>query len=327
MSFPWMKRLAAVALAAVGTVVAGQAGASQTAEAWPNRPVTVIVPFGAGGNMDIVARAVAQGMSEEYGQSFIVENRPGAGGMVGAQYTARATPDGYTFMIGGMGNVLQDHLYKHPLLDIRKDLTPVVQLLKVPNYLAVSPDLPVKSAAELIALVKSEPGKHSCANSGMGTAEHLSCEMLNAMAGLDLTIVPYKSGAAAITDVIGGRTTMSMVNDALPYIQDGRLKGLAVTSQERSPSAPELPPLADAIPGYDVASWYALFAPAGTPADIVEKINASARRALGGEALKQRLDTLGATAVDQSVADFQRFFAAEHERWGKLIAPLNIQMD
>ena len=309
MLFPLVKRLAAVFLTAAGTVASFQALAAQSDEAWPTRPVTVIVPFGAGGNMDIVARAVADDMSKEYGQPFIIENRPGAGGMVGAQYTARAKADGYTFMIGGMGNMLQDHLYKHPLIDIRKDLTPVVQLLTVPNYLAVSPELPVNSAEELISLVKAEPGKHSCSNSGLGTAEHLACEMLNVMAGLDLTIVPYKSGAAAITDVIGGRATMSMVNDALPYIQDGRLKGLAVTSKARSPHAPELPPLADAIPGYDVESWYAFFAPAGTPAAIVEKINVSARRSIAGEAMQQRLAALGATGVDRSVEEFQQFFA------------------
>jgi len=294
---------------------------------WPEKPVTIVVPFGAGGNTDILARALAQEMSQKFGQSFIVENRPGAGSMIGSQAAARARPDGYTFLLGGLATVLNDHLYTRPLVDIRKDLTPVSLIATVPNYLSVSPSLPVKSAAELFAMVKNEPGKYSCANSGVGTSTHLSCEMLRSMGGLDLIMVPYKSGAEAIRDVMGGRATMVLVNEALPYIRDNRLKGLGVTSQENSPLTPDLPPVAQEIPGYDVTSWYAYFAPAETPKDIIEKFDGAVREIVNGQKMQQQLVALGATGSDMKVEQFSAFVNTELEKWGNVIRPLNLKLD
>lgn len=281
----WRRLSAAVVI--YGSLVAAPVYAD-----WPERPVTLIVPFGAGGNSDILARALAQELSEEFGQSFIVENRPGAGSMIGSQVVARAKPDGYTLLLGGLATVLNDHLYKKPLIDVRRDISPVSLIATIPNYLSVSQSLPVESTADLIAMIKAEPGKHSCANSGIGTSEHLSCELLKSMAGLDMISVPYKSGVAAITDVIGGRATIGINNETLPYIKDRRLKGLAVTSMERSALAPELPPVADAVPGYDVQSWYAVFSPANTPRETIEKIDANIGKVVASKAMQERFVTI-----------------------------------
>jgi len=294
---------------------------------WPQQPVTIVVPFGAGGNTDIMARALSQELSATFNQTFIVDNRPGAGGMVGSQVAARARADGYTFLLGGISTVLFNHMYKNPLVDVRKDLTPVSLVATVPNYLSVSPSLPVQSVADLLAMVKAEPGKHSCANSGVGTSTHLSCEMFRMAGGLDIIMVPYKSGAAAIADVMAGRATMVLVNEALPYIRDNRLKGLAVTSATRSPLAPELPPIAEVVPGYDVTSWYAFFAPAGTPQNIVETFDDAIRDIVRRPAMQQRLAMLGASISDMPNAQFSNFVTDEFNRWGAAIRALNLQID
>lgn len=295
--------------------------------AWPERPVTLIVPFGAGGNTDILARALAQEMSRQFGQTFIVENRPGAGSMIGSNAAARARPDGYTFLLGGLATVLNEHLYKKPLVDIRKDLVPVSLIATVPNYLSVSPSLPVTSTAELLAMVRKEPGKYSCANSGVGTSTHLSCEMLRTMAGLNMIMVPYKSGADAIMDVMAGRATMVLVNEALPYIRDNRLKGLGVTSAASSLLTPDLPPVAREVPGYDVTSWYAFFAPAGTPGDVIGKFDGAVRGIVRGQAMRQQLVALGATGSDMDAGQFAVFVEDELKKWGDVIRPLNLQLD
>jgi len=294
---------------------------------WPQQPVTIVVPFGAGGNTDIMARALSQELSTMFNQTFIVDNRPGAGGMVGSQVAARARTDGYTFLLGGISTVLFNHMYKNPLVDVRKDLTPVSLVATVPNYLSVSPSLPVQSVADLLAMVKAEPGKHSCANSGVGTSTHLSCEMFRMAGELDIIMVPYKSGAAAIADVMAGRATMVLVNEALPYIRDNRLKGLAVTSATRSPLAPELPPIAEVVPGYDVTSWYAFFAPAGTPQNIIETFDDAIRDIVRRPAMQQRLAMLGASISDMPNAQFSSFVTDEFNRWGAAIRALNLQID
>jgi len=294
---------------------------------WPQQPVTIVVPFGAGGNTDIMARALSQELSKRFNQTFIVDNRPGAGGMLGSQVAARARPDGYTFLLGGISTVLFNHMYKKPLVDVRKDLTAVSLVATVPNYLSVSPSLPVQSVTELLALVKAEPGKHSCANSGVGTSTHLSCEMLKMAGDLDMIMVPYKSGAAAIADVMADRATMVLVNEALPYIRDNRLKGLAVTSGTRSPLAPELPPIAETVPGYDVTSWYAFFAPAGTPQDTITTFDDAIRDIVRSPFMQQRLSALGAAASDMPNAAFTVFVNDEFERWGSAIRAMNLQIE
>lgn len=295
--------------------------------AWPEGPIKIIVPFGAGGNTDILARMVAQQLGEELRQPVIVENKPGAGSMLGSQVAARSPADGYTLLLGGIATVLNDVTYKKPLIDMRKELVPVSLLATVPNYLAVNPKLPVSNTKELVALLKASPGKYSCANSGVGTSTYLSCILFRDLAKVDMVLVPYKSGVQALTDVIGGSATMVMVNESLPYIRQGQLKGLAVTSAEPSPLTPNLPPVAKTLPGYDVTSWYAIFAPAGTPDAIVQKVDQMARKVMNSKAAKEKLDSLGAVAGTMDQKQFAVFVDKELDRWGKIIRPLNLQLD
>lgn len=300
---------------------------AQAQAAWPEKPVTIVVPFGAGGNTDILARMLAQEMSLELGQPVIVDNKPGAGSMLGSQVAARAAGDGYTLLLGGLATVLNDHLYKKPLINMRKDLVPVSIVASVPNYLAVNPKLPVSNAKQLIDMVRANPGKYTCANSGVGTSTHLSCEMLRSMAKLDLAMVPYKSGVAALSDVIGGNATMVLVNESLPYIRDGRLKGLAVTSAKPSSLTPDLPPIAQVLPGYDVTSWYAFFAPKGTPDAVIQRVDRLVRKIVVSDLAKKKLDSLGAVASDMRQADFAVFVDQELDKWGKVIRPLGLGLD
>lgn len=295
--------------------------------AWPEGPIKIIVPFGAGGNTDILARMVAQQLGEELRQPVIVENKPGAGSMLGSQVAARSPADGYTLLLGGIATVLNDVTYKKPLIDMRKELVPVSLLATVPNYLAVNPKLPVSNTKELVEMLKASPGKYSCANSGVGTSTYLSCILFRDLAKVDVVLVPYKSGVQALTDVIGGSATMVMVNESLPYIRQGQLKGLAVTSAEPSPLTPNLPPVARTLPGYDVTSWYAIFAPAGTPDAIVRKVDEMARKVMSSKAAKEKLDSLGAVAGTMDQKQFAVFVDKELDRWGKIIRPLNLQLD
>jgi tripartite-type tricarboxylate transporter receptor subunit TctC len=239
----------------------GLAVAMGASAAWPERPVTLVAPYPAGGNADAMARLVAQELSTRIGQPVIVENKPGAGGMLGSQHVVRSKPDGYTFLLGALSNVLNEFMYRQKPFDLRKDLVPVAQVASIPNYFAASPSTKFQSLADLIREAKAKPGKLTCATSGVGTSGHLACEMLRQRTGVDILIVPYKGGAPAITDVLGGHATFLAINEVLPYIRDKRLTGLAVTSARRSPMVPELPPASDTVPGFDLVSWYGVFAP------------------------------------------------------------------
>jgi tripartite-type tricarboxylate transporter receptor subunit TctC len=295
--------------------------------AWPDKPVTLVAPYPPGGNADAMARLVAQGLSAQLGQPVIVENKPGAGGMVGSQFVARANPDGYTFLLGAFSNVLNEFFYKKRLLDLRRDLVPVSQVASIPNYFAAGPNTKIETLADLIRQAKAQPGRLTCATSGVGTSGHLACEMLKQRAGLDILIVPYRGGAPAITDVIGGHAQFLAINEVLPYIRDKRLKGLAVTSAHRSPFAPELPPAADTLPGFELVSWYGVFAPAGTPPDIVAKLGAAVAGSIKTKDSVERLALLGATPVGSAPKEFSAFVNAELARWETILKPLNISLD
>ncbi|HEU0203884.1 MAG TPA: tripartite tricarboxylate transporter substrate binding protein [Burkholderiaceae bacterium] len=304
------------------------AGLSMSAAAaWPERTVTLIAPYPAGGNADAMARLVAKGLSARIGQPVIVENKPGAGGMLGSQYVARAKPDGYTFLLGALSNVLNEFTYKRPLLDLRKDLVPVSQVASIPNYFAAGLGTRFANLADLIAEAKAKPGKLTCATSGVGTSGHLACEMLKQRTGANVLIVPYKGGAPAITDVLGGHATFLAINEVLPYIRDKRLTGLAVTSAQRSPMAPELPPAAETIPGFELVSWYGVFAPTGTPPEIVAKVSTAIGELLKSKESIEQLKNLGASPVGTSPKEFSEFVQVELDRWEKIIKPLNIALD
>lgn len=309
------------------TVATSVLSSSLAFAAWPEKPITLVAPFPAGGNADVLARQVGAAVANSLGQPVIVENRPGAGGMLGSQYVARAKPDGYTFLLGSFANVLNEYFYKKKLLDLKKDLTPVTQLVNIPNYVAVNSNSKYKSMKDLLDDIKAHPGQVACGTSGAGTSSHLVCEMLSQQLGLKMSMVPYRGGVPAIIDVIGGQTTFVAVNEALPYIKDKRLKGLAVTSPEKSPMAPDLPPVAEFAPGFSMVSWYGIFAPAGTPKDVVVKMATAITGAVRSSGMKDGLYAIGATPVGSSPAEFTTFVSSELTRWEKIIKPMNIQLD
>lgn len=317
-----LKRISRVLLAAV------LAGASLgTFAAWPEKTIKLIVPFPPGGNTDALGRLVAQHLTTSLGQTVIVENKPGAGSMIGSQMVARATPDGYTFLVGSIANALNHYFYKKPMYDITRELMPVSQLVAVPNYLAINNNFQARTVADIIAYAKANPEKVSCATTGVGTSTYMSCEMLKSMAGVKMVNVPYKGGAAAMQDVMAGQAQIVIANEALPFIQDKRLTGVAVTTGVRSSLAPDLPSIAETVPGFDVTSWYGLFAPTGTPPQIIEKLSAEVAKMIKSPDVRKRLDTLGATPVGSSPKEFTTYVNAEMKRWEAVIKPLNITLD
>jgi len=294
---------------------------------WPDKKIiTFVVPFPPGGNTDLLGRIVAKKLSDSLGVTVIVDNKPGAGSMIGSQAVAKSAPDGHTLLMGSIANVLNNFFYKKPSYNIETDLIPVSQVVNVPNYIAANPNLPVNSLKEFIAYAKKNPGKASCATSGVGTSPYMSCELFKKMAGLDMLTVPYQGGLPAIQDVIGGRVDVAVVNEALPYIKNKQLKGLAVTTAKRSPFV-DLPAVSEEVPGYDVTSWYGVFAPAGTPPEIVKKLGAELQKAMQAEDVKQQIGNVGAVAVGSSPQEFQKFVKSELTKWGKVVKEMNIHLD
>jgi tripartite-type tricarboxylate transporter receptor subunit TctC len=293
---------------------------------WPDKTVTIIVPFPPGGNTDIIARLIAPSLSAKLGQPVVVENKPGAGSMIGSQYAARSK-DGHTFLMGTFANVLNEFFYKNKLVDLRKDLIPVTQILTISNYFATAPNSKINSIADIISMSKADPGSLSCATSGVGTSPHLACEMLVQRTGIKLNIIPYKGGLPAMTDVMGGHASFLATNEVLPAIKDKRLKGIAITSEKRSPLAPELAPVSDTIPGYDLVSWYGVFAPRGTPSDVVAKLNTEIVSILKQPAVQERIASIGATPVGNSPKEFAIVINNDLDKWEKIIKPMNIYLD
>ena len=293
---------------------------------WPDKTVTIIGPFPPGGNTDIIARLIAPSLSAKLGQPVVIENKPGAGSMIGSQYAARSK-DGHTFLMGTFANVLNEFFYKNKLVDLRKDLIPVTQVLTISNYFATAPNSKINTIADIISMSKADPGSLSCATSGVGTSPHLACEMLVQRTGIKLNLIPYKGGLPAMTDVMGGHASFLATNEVLPAIKDKRLKGIAITSEKRSPLAPDLPPVADTIPGYDLVSWYGVFAPRGTPSDVIAKLNTEIVSILKQTAVQERIASIGATPVGNSPKEFSIVINNDLDKWEKIIKPMNIYLD
>lgn len=300
---------------------------SAHADNWPERRITLVVPFPAGGNTDTLGRLVAAHLGQKLGQTVIVENKPGAGSMLGSDQVARSAPDGYTFLVGSIANSLNQFFYKKPLYDMNKDLVAVSHLVNVPNYVAVGPNEKLRTIKDIVAYAKANPRKLSCATTGVGTSTYLSCELLKAMTGVDIVNVPYKGGAAAMQDVMGGQANMVIANEALPFINDRRLVGVGVTTGQRSPLAPDLPAISETVSGFDVTSWYGVFAPAGTPQPIIDRMAAEISAMLKDETVQARLKTLGAAPVGGTPKEFGNYVSAEMVKWGRVIKSLNIQLD
>ncbi len=300
------------------------------AETWPSRPIKIVVPFPPGGSTDNIGRVLGVELGKILGQPVVVENRGGANGNIGSDAVAKAAPDGYTLLLSGVGsNAINYSLYKSmPYAD--KDFAHITLLATGPNVLVVNPAFPAKTFKEFIELAKANPGKYSNASSGSGSSGHLAMEMVKMAAGIDVLHVPYKGGAAAITDVIGGQVQMLFINqdNALPFVQAGKLRALAVASLERNPAYPDTPTIAESgIPGFSAVSWFGLSAPAGTPKDIVQKLTAASAKAMNLPEVRQRLQAIGFVVVGNSPAQFTEFVQAEIGKWAKAAKASGAQLD
>ena len=308
-------------------LIAGTANA----DTYPAQTVKLVVAFPPGGTTDILARVFAQKMSEAWGQSVVVENRSGAGGVIGSESVARSAPDGYTLLLGTIGtHGVSTSLYKKLPYHPERDFAPVTLLATLPNLLAINPSLPIKSLKELISYAKANPGKLTYASAGPGTASHLAGEMFRKLAEVDIVHVPYRGSSPALTDLIAGHVSMTFdyMPSALPYVRSGKLRGLAVTGSSRTKAAPEMPTMIeDGLPGFNIVTWYAVYAPKGTPPDIVSKIRNTIAAAATVPEIGKRMDDLAVDLVAGSPDELARFQHAEIERWSKFIQESNIRVD
>lgn len=305
--------------------------ASAHAQAWPSKPIRYIVPFAPGGTTDILARTVGDKLAIALGQPVVIENKPGAGGGVGAEITAKSAPDGYTIMGGTIStHAINASLYKSLPYDPIRDFAPIVLIARVPNMLVVHPDIPAKNVSELIALLRANPGKYTFASSGNGTSQHLSGELFKSMAGAEMQHVPYKGSPPALQDVMGGQVSMTFDNitTAWPLAKGGKLRALAVTTAKRSAIAPDVPTLAEAgLPGFEVGSWQGVFAPAGTPPDIVKRLNAEIVKILNTPDVRDKLAALGAEVVGNSPEEFATMVKAEVGKWADVVKKSGARVD
>jgi tripartite-type tricarboxylate transporter receptor subunit TctC len=294
------------------------------AQAYPSRPITIVIGFSAGGTTDIITRLIGERLTRALGQPIVIENKPGAGGNIGAEYVAHARPDGYTLLMGSVGPLaINASLYSNIGFDNLKDLVPITLVADVPNMLVVHPrSLPAKSFADFIALVKAAPGKFFYGSTGSGTSSHLSGELLNLQAGLDLTHVPYK-GAVALNDLLAGEQVQCMfatIPSVIQLVRSGKLRALAVTSRKRSPGVPELPTIAESgYPGFDASSWFGLVGPAGLPREIALKVQGEVANALKDPALHDKFIQQGADPVGSTPEEFGAYMRAETAKWAKIV--------
>ena len=324
-----IRRTLLAALAA--SLAAALAPVAFAQPAYPTKPIRIVVPFPPGGTTDILARAAAQKMTEAWKEQAVVDNRPGAGGNIGAELVAKAPADGYTLLMGTVGtHAINASLYAKMPYDHVKDFAPVILVAAVPNVLVVHPSVPATTVAELIAYAKANPGKLNFASSGSGTSIHLAGELFKVMAGVQMTHVPYKGSAPAIADLLGGQVQLMFDNlpSALPQIRAGKLRALAVTSSQRAAALPDVPTIAESgLPGYEASSWFGLLAPAGTPADIVAKINGEVARWLASPEAKEKLLAQGANAAGGTPEDFARHIATETAKWQKVVRESGAKVD
>ena len=319
----------AVAIAAAAS--AGFPASAQGAASYPIKPIKIVVPFPPGGATDIMARAIGFELQKALGQSVIIENKPGAGGNSGADLVAKSPADGYTLVMGTVGtHAINMSLYAKMPYDAVKDFEPVVLVAGVPNLLVVHPAVNAKTVSELTALAKAQPGKLNVASSGNGTSIHLSAELYKQMAGVDILHVPYKGSSPAVADLLGGQVQMMFDNMpvSLPHVKAGKLRALAVTSMKRSPALPDVPTMdEEGLKGFDATSWFGLLAPAGTPKDIVAKLNAASVKALATPEMRERLAAQGADPVGNSPEQFAAFIKSEIDKWAKIVKASGARVD
>jgi len=318
---PCRTAFGSVLAAAIGCAIGADAAA---AEAWPVKPVRVIVAFSPGGYVDFCARLVAGPLSTALGQQVVVENRAGAGGIVGTELAARAAPDGHTLTVGSAGtHAINQSLYPRLPYNVVRDFQAVARLSDAPNILAVHPSLPVRSVHDLIALARARPGQIAYASAGVGTSTHIAAVLFEHLARIRLVHVPYKGGGPAIVDVLAGQVPVTFATAASvsPHTKTGKLRGLAVTGSQRSALLPDLPTIAESgLPGYEMINWLGLFAPAGTPRAVVERLSAEVSRIVRLPEVRERLNAQGAEPAPLATEEFAAFVKSEVEKWGRVVA-------
>jgi len=307
-----MAAVAAVAFAAAGTA---------SAEPFPSKPVHILVPYPPGGGVDVLTRTLADVVSKQWGQSIVVENRPGAGGVIASQAVATSPPDGYNLIMVASGHATNPFLYPKLPYDTFTDFSPISLLASSPNILLVRADSPFKSVGDVIAAAKARPGSLSYGHAGNGTSTHLAGELLKNLTGIDLNAIPYKGGAPAINDLLGGQIPMSFNNgpESVGQLQAGTVRALAVTTASRAPFLPDVPSMSEGVPGYGTEVWWGLLGPGGMPPDLVAKLSHDFVAALNTEPVKERLAKLGALPIGNSPKEFDARIRADYEKWGPII--------
>ncbi len=311
----WFRMCAVVAAAAMIS------GAASAQSGFPSKPVHIYVPYAAGGGVDILARTLGDVVSKQWGQGVVVENRPGAGGLVASQALVTSPPDGYTLIVVASGHATNPFLYPKMPYDTFKDFTPISLLASSPNILLVKADSPFKTVADLIAQAKAKPGSLAYGHAGNGTSTHLAGELLKSLAKIDLNAIPYKGGAPAINDLLGGQIPISFNNgpESVGQLAAGSVRALAVTTASRASFLPDVPSMSETVPGYDTEVWWGLLGPAGMPPDLVAKLSHDFVAALNTDSVKQRLGKLGATPIGSSPKEFDAKIHADYDKWGPII--------
>jgi len=306
---------------AAGAVALPAVSRTASAQAYPSRPIRVIVGYTPAGSADITARLMGQWMSERLGQTVVIENRPGAGTNLATESVIRAPADGYTLLLVAPANAINASLFEKLNHNYAKDIAPVAGINRFANVMEVHPSVPAKTVPEFIAYAKANPGKLSMASSGAGSTIHLSGELFKMLTGIQMTHVPYRGSAPALTDMISGQVQVMFDNipSSIQHIRAGKLRPLAVTGTTRSDLLPEIPTVADYLPGYEASAWYGFGAPRGTPPEIIEKLNKTVNEILADPAVKAKFTEMGATLIVSSPADFAKYVAAETEKWGKVV--------
>lgn len=315
---------------AAGIVSLATLATPALAQKFPDRPITIVVPYGPGGTNDIVAREVAQKIQEQFGQPVVVENKPGANGALGTGFVARSKPDGYTILIAPSSVLaINEWLYKDLPYNVEKDFQPLSLAGTTPNILVVHPSVPANNIAEFIALAKSKPGSIAYASMGAGSTGHLNGELFRALTGADIKHIPYKGSGPALNDLLAGQVQAMFDNlsTALTHVKAGKLKGLGVTSLERSAMAPEIPTIASSVKGFDATSWFGFLAPKATPKPVIDQLSAAIIKALNAPDVRERLVKGGLTMVANKPEEFAAFIRAEKVKWGDVVKKANVKIE
>jgi tripartite-type tricarboxylate transporter receptor subunit TctC len=324
-----VKRLVLAFTTGIACLTVMAVSRADAADHYPSHAIKWIVGYPAGGTTDILARLVGQYLSERLGQQFIIENRPGAGNNIGTDAVVHAPPDGYTVLLVNPANGINASLYKRLSFNFLRDIAPVGGIIRVPNLMTVNPNVPAKTVAEFIAYAKANPGKVNMASSGNGTSVHLSGELFMKMTGTKMTHVPYRGASPALTDMLSGVVQVMFDNmpSSLPHAQSGALRPLAVTTATRSPALPDVPALAETVPGYEASAWFGMGAPKGTPPEVIAVLNDGINAALADPKMRARLAELGGTAMGGTPAEFGKVIQDETDKWAKVVAFAGVSID